>query len=118
MNVFACGPCPDCHTRIEYSWSAVGVTGVGSVDAVYRTIDKLVPTEHRLIDYIVSGVTGGTDALAEVTVRLGTDRNVFTGRAASLDVIEASAKAYLQALNKLVYYGAHRGRDRIAAPAV
>lgn len=93
-------------------------TGVGSVDAVYRTIDKMIPTQHRLIDYIVSAVTGGTDALAEVTVRLGTDRNVFTGRAASLDVIEASAKAYLQALNKLVYYGTHRGIDRIAAPAV
>jgi len=93
-------------------------TGVGSVDAVYRTIDRMVPTDHRLIDYIVSAVTGGTDALAEVTVRLGTDRNVFTGRAAALDVIEASAKAYLQALNKLVYYGAHRGQDRIAAPAV
>jgi 2-isopropylmalate synthase len=90
-------------------------TGVGSVDAVYRTIDKLIPVEHRLVDYVVSAVTGGTDALAEVTVRLGTDRNVFLGRAAALDVLEASARAYLQALNKVVYHGAHRGIERVGA---
>jgi len=88
----------------EAHFTEVG-TGVGSVDAVYRTIDKIVPAEHTLIDYIVSGVTGGTDALAEVTVRLGRGDQVFTGRSADLDVIAASAKAYLQALNKLLYYG-------------
>jgi 2-isopropylmalate synthase len=78
------------------------------VDAVYRTIDRMVQVEHELIDYVVSAVTGGTDALAEVTVRVGRGEQVFTGRAASLDVIEASARAYLQALNKLLYYGALR----------
>jgi len=77
--------------------------GVGSVDAVYRTIDKLVKAPHRLIDFSVKSVTGGTDALGEVTVRLG-DRSgaIYTGRGASTDIIEASAKAYLQAINKLV----------------
>ena len=94
-------------------------TGVGSVDAVYRTIDKLVPVEHELVDYIVSAVTGGTDALAEVTVRLSRGEQIFTGRNASLDVIEASAKAYLQALNKLLYYGALRSETkRLAAQEV
>ncbi|MCC2670650.1 MAG: leuA [Armatimonadetes bacterium] len=91
-------------------------TGVGSVDAVYRTIDKLVPAEQEMIDYIVSAVTGGTDALAEVTVRLGAGDQIFSGRCASLDVIEASAKAYLQALNKLLYYGAKRVDAEHAAP--
>jgi len=77
--------------------------GVGSVDAVYRTIDKLVKAPHRLIDFSVKSVTGGTDALGEVTVRLG-DRSgaIYTGRGSSTDIIEASAKAYLQAINKLV----------------
>ena len=94
-------------------------TGVGSVDAVYRTIDKLVCVDHELIDYIVSAVTGGTDALAEVTVRLGRGEQLFTGRIASLDVIEASAKAYLQALNKLLYYGSRRSEtERLAAREV
>jgi 2-isopropylmalate synthase len=101
--------------RGEETFTEVG-TGVGVVDAVYRTIDKIIPAEHRLVDYIVSAVTGGTDAFAEVTVRLSNDRNVFTGRGISLDVIEASAKAYLQALNKLTYFGEHRG-DQIAATA-
>jgi 2-isopropylmalate synthase len=94
-------------------------TGVGSVDAVYRTIDKIVPVEHELVDYVVSAVTGGTDALAEVTVRLGRGEQVFTGRSASLDVIEASARAYLQALNKLLYYGDRRSQtERLTAHQV
>jgi 2-isopropylmalate synthase len=101
--------------RGEETLTDVG-TGVGSVDAVYRTIDKLIPVEHELIDYVVSGVTGGTDALAEVTVRLGRGEQVFTGRNASLDVIEASARAYLQALNKLLYYGSRRSQtERLTA---
>lgn len=90
-------------------------TGVGSVDSIYRTIDRLIPSDHHLVDYVVSAVTGGTDALADVTVRLGTERNVFTGRATALDVLEASAKAYLQAINKLLYYGVTRGPDRVLA---
>lgn len=78
--------------------------GVGSVDAVYKTIDKIANIPHTLIDYTVKSVTGGTDALGEVTVKLGDARNVYTGRGASLDIVEASAKAYIQAINKLVYY--------------
>ncbi len=91
----------------DQEWTEAGL-GVGSVDAVYRTIDKIIPVEHHLIDYLVSGVTGGTDALAEVTVKLGNGHNVFTGRAAALDIVEASARAYLQAINKLVYYTENR----------
>lgn len=83
-------------------------TGVGSVDAVYQCIDQIVKVPHSLIDYIVKAVTGGTDALGEVTVKLGDDRNVYTGRGASLDIVEASAKAYIQAINKLVYYHSKR----------
>jgi 2-isopropylmalate synthase len=78
--------------------------GVGSVDAVYSAIDRLIKVPHRLVDYNVSSVTGGTDALGEVTVRIS-DRagEIFTGRGSSMDIIEASAKAYLQALNKVVF---------------
>ncbi|MDO8683839.1 MAG: 2-isopropylmalate synthase [Armatimonadota bacterium] len=90
--------------------------GVGSVDAVYKTIDKLVDVPHELIDYTVKSVTGGTDALGEVTVKLGNDGNIYTGRGASLDIIEASAKAYIQALNKLVYYKAKR-KNSSGAPS-
>lgn len=86
--------------------------GVGSVDAVYKTIDKMVDAEYSLMDYIVKSVTGGTDALGEVLVKLsGSDGAVFTGRGASLDIVEASAKAYLNAINKLVYHQQARKAD-------
>ncbi len=78
-------------------------SGVGSVDAIYRAIDEIIQTPHRLVDYNVSSVTGGTNALGEVMVRVSDKSgNVHTGRGSSLDIIEASAKAYLQALNKVV----------------
>ncbi|MCX8053402.1 MAG: 2-isopropylmalate synthase, partial [Armatimonadetes bacterium] len=86
--------------------------GVGSVDAVYRTIDKLVDAKYKLVDFVVKSVTGGTDALGEVTVKLeAEDGRVYTGRGASLDIVEASAKAYINAINKLVYYQSKRTPD-------
>jgi 2-isopropylmalate synthase len=77
--------------------------GVGSVDSVYKAIAAIIQAPHRLVDYTVSSVTGGTDALGEVTVRIADNKGgVHTGRGSSTDIIEASAKAYLQALNILV----------------
>jgi 2-isopropylmalate synthase len=79
--------------------------GVGSVDCVYRTIDSIIDVPHKLTDYSVKAVTGGTDALGEVTVRLEAEGGMlFLGRGSSMDIIEASAKAYMQAINKLVYH--------------
>ena len=76
--------------------------GVGSVDSVYQTIDAVAKLPHKLVDYLVHSVTGGTDALGEVTVRISDDDgHIFTGRGASTDIIDASAKAYVQALNRL-----------------
>jgi 2-isopropylmalate synthase len=84
--------------------------GVGSVDAVYKTIDKMVEAQYHLVDFNIKSVTGGTDALGEVTVKLeARNGEVYTGRGASLDIVEASAKAYLNAVNKLVYYEEKRG---------
>ncbi len=93
--------------------------GVGSVDSVYKTIDKMVEDNYQLIDYIVKSVTGGTDALADVTVKLESETgDIYTGRGASLDIVEASAKAYLNAINKLVYYQAKRGPDKKRVKAI
>lgn len=77
--------------------------GVGSVDAVYHTIDQVAQLPHNLVDYVVHSVTGGTDALADVSVRISDAENgkIFTGRGTSTDIIDASAKAYVQALNRL-----------------
>ncbi|HUU54658.1 MAG TPA: 2-isopropylmalate synthase [Armatimonadota bacterium] len=79
-------------------------SGVGSVDSVYKAIDEIIKLPHRLVDYNVSSVTGGTDALGEVTVRISDKSEaVYSGRGTSMDIIEASAKAYLAALNKAVF---------------
>lgn len=92
--------------------------GVGSVDAVYKTIDKIVNMPHSLVDYVVKAVTGGTDALGEVTVKLSDNGNIYTGRGAALDIVEASAKAYLQAINKLVYYQQKRTKGERVEKAI
>jgi len=89
--------------------------GVGSVDAVYRTIDAIVKVEHSLVDYTVKAVTGGTDALGDVAVRISDrDGRIYAGRGTSTDIIEASAKAYVQAINKLVYHRSTRRRGTTA----
>ena len=75
--------------------------GNGPVDAVYRAIASVPKTSARLVRYEIRAVTSGTEAMGEVTVRLEHGDKKATGRGASTDVIEASAKAYVDALNKL-----------------
>ena len=86
----------DGQTRIEEA------EGNGPVDAVFNCIKSLVPHEAKLELYQVHAVTEGTDAQAEVSVRLGHDGRSMTSRAADPDTLVASAKAYLGALNKIV----------------
>ena len=75
-------------------------TGNGPVDSIYRAINRIVGVPNELIEYTVQSVTEGIDAMADVTIRLRAEGNIYTGRAAHTDIIVASAKAYLQALNK------------------
>jgi 2-isopropylmalate synthase len=75
--------------------------GVGPVDAVFNTIAKLCGRKPSLQQYSVNAVTGGTDAQGEVTVRIEEHGASAVGRGADPDVIVASAKAYLNALNRL-----------------
>jgi 2-isopropylmalate synthase len=79
-------------------------TGDGPVDAVYRTIAAMTGTKSRLLHYAVKAITGGTDAQGEVTVRLEEAGKTISGNGADTDIIVASAKAYLNALNKLAYW--------------
>ena len=79
-------------------------SGIGAIDAVMQTIKSMVNLDHTLLDFQVHSVTGGTDALAEVGVKMlrSCDQSIFTGRGISTDVIEASALAYLQGINKML----------------
>ncbi|MHA1158727.1 MAG: 2-isopropylmalate synthase [Alphaproteobacteria bacterium] len=77
-------------------------TGNGPVDATFNAIRSIVPNEARLQLYQVHAVTEGTDAQAEVSVRLEEGGKTVTGRAADPDTLVASAKAYISAVNKLM----------------
>lgn len=77
-------------------------TGDGPVDAIFKAIKVLVPHEARLPLYQVHAVTEGTDAQANVSVRLEEDGKTVTGRGSDTDTMVASARAYISALNKLV----------------
>ena len=76
--------------------------GVGPVDAVFNVIADMVGREPELKQYAVNAITGGTDAQGEVTVRLADNGFSAVGRGAHPDIIVASAKAYVNALNHLV----------------
>ena len=77
--------------------------GTGPVDAVYRAINRIVDVPNDLSEFTVQSVTRGIDALGEVTIRVtAADGRVFTGRGAHSDIIVSSAKAYLNALNRLL----------------
>ncbi len=74
--------------------------GDGPVDAVYKAIDRITKIETKLLDYSIKSVTSGKEALGEVIVRIKVDGREFVGKSASTDIIEASAKAYLKAVNR------------------
>lgn len=77
-------------------------TGDGPVNAAFKAVERTVGFELILQDYNLRGVTEGTDALGEATVRVSKDNRIYVGRGVSTDVIEASVKAYINAINRVV----------------
>ncbi len=75
--------------------------GGGPVDATFKAIEQVVKSNTELLLYSVNNITSGTDAQGEVTVRLSKGGRVVNGQGADTDIVVASAKAYLNALNKL-----------------
>ena len=76
--------------------------GTGPVDAVYKAINRLVGIPNKLTEFTVKSVTEGIDAIGEVLIRIESDGITYTGRGADMDIIVASAKAYMNALNRLL----------------
>jgi 2-isopropylmalate synthase len=97
--------------------------GTGPVDAAYKAIDAIVQVPSALLEFAVHAVTEGIDALGEVTVRVASKNGpptfvsqtdlartrTFGGHGADTDIVVASAKAYLNALNKLIITQGERG---------
>src|SRR5947208_9247813 len=86
---------------IDGEEKSANATGDGPVDAVFNAIQKVAPHEAILRLFQVHAVTEGTDAQAQVSVRLEEDGRIATGQAADTDTLTASAKAYINALNNL-----------------
>jgi 2-isopropylmalate synthase len=76
--------------------------GTGPVDAVYKAINRLVGVPNVLTEFSVKSVTEGIDAIGEVLIRIESGGITYTGRGADTDVIVASGKAYMNALNRLL----------------
>jgi 2-isopropylmalate synthase len=76
--------------------------GTGPVDAVYRAINRIIDVPNELTEFSVKSVTEGIDAQGEVTIRIEGEGRSYTGRGADTDIIVASAKAYMNALNRLL----------------
>ncbi len=79
----------------------VQATGSGPVDAAFKAIESVAASGSELLLYSVTAITTGTDAQGEVTVRLAKDGRIVNGQGADTDIVVASAKAYIHALNTL-----------------
>ena len=77
-------------------------TGTGPVDAVYQAINRVVQVPTTLTEFRVDAVTAGIDAIGDVTIRIDKDGKAYVGRGSDTDIIVASAKAYMNALNRLL----------------
>src|SRR4029450_13497419 len=82
--------------------------GDGPIDATFRAIEQMVHSKAKMVLYSVNAITTGTDAHGEVTVRLERGGRIVNGLGADTDILVASAKAYINALNKL-----HSKQERV-----
>ena len=81
----------------------VCATGTGPVDAAYKAIDMVVSMHGDLQEFVVKAVTRGIDAIGEVTVRIQSESGkIYTGRGADNDIVVSSAKAYVNAINRMI----------------
>ncbi len=92
-------------------------SGDGPVDAAFKTIDRITGVRVELADFAVRAVTKGREALGEATVVVRSNGTKVTGRGSSTDIIEASARAYVDAINKLLATEAAGRGDAAAAEA-
>jgi 2-isopropylmalate synthase len=107
---------PTATVRISHGGTVTerSAMGDGMVDAACATVAEAVGIRATLIAYNVSAVSGGADALGDVSVQVESGATRVSGRAVATDVVEASARAYLQAVNKLVSLGTPTGQGKDA----
>ncbi len=106
-------PTATVELRVDGTARKITSSGVGPVDAVFKGIATLTETKSELVRYQVNAITGGMDAQGEVSVTLSEDGRRVIGHGAHTDILVASAKAYVHALNKLEW---HKRRHTVAEP--
>lgn len=97
---------PTATVRLKHKNKIIqdAASGDGPVDACYKAIERITGIKGELEDYTIKSVTKGREALGEVVIKLKYKGKIFTGRGAATDIIEASAKAYVNAINKIEYH--------------
>jgi 2-isopropylmalate synthase len=108
LSVTACvkpdaAPQSTVQLRIDGQEKTATAEGAGMVDASFKAIAQLVDIQAELLLYSVNNITSGTDAQGEVTVRLSQNERIVNGLGADTDIVVASAKAYINALNRLTH---------------
>lgn len=91
----------------------VASTGSGSVEAIFNTLELLIKSKVEILDYRVTSVGKGRDALGEAVINLTYNDQIVTGRDTAQDVLEASAKAYLNAINRQIIRSDLRAKELI-----
>jgi len=102
-------PTASVKIRIKDQVKQAAACGDGPVDAAYEAIREASGVSAKLESYSIRAVTGGKEALGEATVRISDDGRTYIGRGVSTDIIEASAKAYIDAINRMM---AEKNKDR------
>jgi 2-isopropylmalate synthase len=95
-------PCATMTLNIDGTEQQAEANGDGPVDACFKAIEKLTETGVNLQLYSVNAITTGTDSQGEVTVRVEKDGRIINGQGADTDIVIASAKSYINALNKVI----------------
>ncbi|MCX7970985.1 MAG: 2-isopropylmalate synthase [Negativicutes bacterium] len=109
---------PTATVRLDTSGESLeeAACGDGPVDAVFKAIEKAIGFTVNLKDYNIRAVTSGEDALGEATVWIERDGKTFSGRGLSTDVVEASARAFISAVNKMLAVCGHPSSGTYDAP--
>jgi 2-isopropylmalate synthase len=107
------GVVPSATVRLKKEGQTFQDSGVGDgpVDAVLAAIDAITGLKGRLQDYSLRSATSGKDAIGEVSMKIDFDGTLVSGKGSSTDVIEASARAYLSALNRIAQSSSQRMKE-------
>lgn len=94
-----------CTSTVEIQCNGVilkeSAVGEGTISSVFKAVERCIGKEFNLKDYSIKSITDGEDSLGEIIIKIEKDGKIFTGRSLSEDVMEASVKAYISAINKI-----------------